>query len=64
MRRQVLRQQVRGVLLAADEVESERSWDRLHLNPQRLQVNVSLITQSSSLGDSPYGRRVAVQILR
>ena len=49
---------VRGVLLAADRVESERSLGHLLLNPQRLQVNVSLFTQSSSLG----GRRVAVQL--
>ena len=62
VRRQVLRKQVRGVLLAADRVESERSLGHLLLNPQRLQVNVSLFTQSSSLGDSHCGRRVAVQL--
>ena len=33
--------------------ESERSLGHLLLTPQRLQVNVSLFTQSSSLGDSP-----------
>ena len=52
VRRQVLRQQVRSVFLAADRVESERSLGHLLLNPRRLQVNVSLFTQSSSLGDS------------
>ena len=59
VRRQVLRQQVRGVLLAADRVESESSLGHLLLNPQRLQVNVSLFTQSQSLGDSPCCHRGA-----
>ena len=61
-RRQVLRQQVLWVLLAADRVESERSLGQLLVNPQRQQVDVSLFPQSSSLGDSPCGRRVAVQL--